>query len=269
MADGKIDSDRHRYPYCIVWTPLPLITSVCQDQATLSCSTELVLFPVGSSPLSVTWAFAPLQGSSGTLQGHTLCQRTTWHSGERERETIEGEDFILQVHDIICSPQKSDQILAAGSSKGTRLEIRIRNILEIFDFPSKSSLSSGGAAGWDSGVSKASEIYNGRMHNLFCDNCHSHVATALDSMVGNTLEILIHGQYFRMVFSLHAGIRWQKELEHGQAGIPDALQGQVRRVWGISQDMVAIPNPGDHDHHNNSCNKGHLSLPQNKNCQYL
>ena len=27
-ADGhsKVDSERHRYPYCIVWTPIPLLT---------------------------------------------------------------------------------------------------------------------------------------------------------------------------------------------------------------------------------------------------
>lgn len=29
------------------------------------------------------------------------------------------------------------------------------------------------------GVREASDIYGKRMHNLCCDNCHSHVATAL------------------------------------------------------------------------------------------
>ena len=40
----------------------------------------------------------------------------------------------------------------------------------------------GGAAHYDRAVAEASEIYKGRMHNLCCDNCHSHVATALDIM---------------------------------------------------------------------------------------
>ncbi len=39
-----------------------------------------------------------------------------------------------------------------------------------------------GVAGWDAKVAEASTIYEGRMHNLFCDNCHSHVATALALM---------------------------------------------------------------------------------------
>ena len=40
----------------------------------------------------------------------------------------------------------------------------------------------GGVTGWDLGVAEASEIYSHRIHNLFCDNCHSHVAQALDIM---------------------------------------------------------------------------------------
>ncbi len=26
-TEGRIDVDRHRFPYCIVWTPLPIIRS--------------------------------------------------------------------------------------------------------------------------------------------------------------------------------------------------------------------------------------------------
>ncbi|EDX04193.1 transmembrane protein 222 isoform X1 [Drosophila simulans] len=37
----------------------------------------------------------------------------------------------------------------------------------------------GGNYAWDEAVSKASVLYGTRMHNIFCDNCHSHVATAL------------------------------------------------------------------------------------------
>lgn len=35
---------------------------------------------------------------------------------------------------------------------------------------------------WDRAVQESSEVYRGRMHNLFCDNCHSHVAMALNLM---------------------------------------------------------------------------------------
>mmetsp|Transcript_15250 Transcript_15250/g.22425 ORF Transcript_15250/g.22425 Transcript_15250/m.22425 type:complete len:191 (-) Transcript_15250:379-951(-) len=35
---------------------------------------------------------------------------------------------------------------------------------------------------WDEGIEHANGIYQERMHNLFCDNCHSHVATALDAV---------------------------------------------------------------------------------------
>jgi transmembrane protein 222 len=38
------------------------------------------------------------------------------------------------------------------------------------------------AVRWDEAIQEANEVYRGRMHNLFCDNCHSHVACALNSM---------------------------------------------------------------------------------------
>lgn len=35
---------------------------------------------------------------------------------------------------------------------------------------------------WNFGVAEGNAVYRGRMHNLICDNCHSHVARCLDVM---------------------------------------------------------------------------------------
>ena len=35
---------------------------------------------------------------------------------------------------------------------------------------------------WDQAVQEANQEYRGRMHNICCDNCHSHVAYALNRM---------------------------------------------------------------------------------------
>ena len=40
----------------------------------------------------------------------------------------------------------------------------------------------GGPNGWDRAIYDASEVYKTRMHNLICDNCHSHCAYALNLM---------------------------------------------------------------------------------------
>ncbi|XP_064610518.1 transmembrane protein 222-like [Liolophura sinensis] len=63
----------------------------------------------------------------------------------------------------------------------------------------------GGKDSWDRAVADASEEYKHRMHNLCCDNCHSHVAMALnlmhysDSSTWNMVKLcflmLIHGKY--------------------------------------------------------------------------
>ncbi|KAF4076225.1 hypothetical protein AMELA_G00227760 [Ameiurus melas] len=46
----------------------------------------------------------------------------------------------------------------------------------------KNKVYSGGPSAWDTAVLDASEEYKHRMHNLCCDNCHSHVAMALNLM---------------------------------------------------------------------------------------
>jgi hypothetical protein len=40
----------------------------------------------------------------------------------------------------------------------------------------------GGEAQWDEMIQEANRVYGGRRHNLFLDNCHSHVAYALNKM---------------------------------------------------------------------------------------
>ena len=35
---------------------------------------------------------------------------------------------------------------------------------------------------WNAAIREANEVYRGRMHNICCDNCHSHVANALNRM---------------------------------------------------------------------------------------
>ncbi len=35
---------------------------------------------------------------------------------------------------------------------------------------------------WDEALQEANQIYNGRIHNICCDNCHSHVCCALNRM---------------------------------------------------------------------------------------
>ena len=39
-----------------------------------------------------------------------------------------------------------------------------------------------GAERWDEAIREANEVYRGRMHNICCDNCHSHVSYALNGM---------------------------------------------------------------------------------------
>lgn len=110
-----IDRERNRYPYCIVWTPIPVLT----------------------------WIF-PFLGHMG------ICTSTG------------------VIRDFAGPYYVSEDLMAFGNpTKYWQLS------------PNKADH---GQAGWDTAVAEASEIYKQRMHIIFYDNCHSHVAKALNLM---------------------------------------------------------------------------------------
>lgn len=109
----NVDYKRSRYPYCIVWTPIPLLT----------------------------WLF-PFIGHMG------ICYTTG------------------VIRDFAGSYFVSEDNMGFGRpTRYLRLDpTKVKGI------------------NWDRAVYEASEEYKSRTHNLICDNCHSHVALALNLM---------------------------------------------------------------------------------------
>ena len=58
---------------------------------------------------------------------------------------------------------------------------------------------------WDAAVDAGCDVYSRRMHNICCDNCHSHVARCLNAMryegrsdwnmVGLAAWLFVSGRY--------------------------------------------------------------------------
>ncbi|OXU27143.1 hypothetical protein TSAR_010052 [Trichomalopsis sarcophagae] len=138
VLDLNVDPSRQRYPFCIVWTPIPILT---------------YLFPfIGHMGIA----------TSGGI-----------------------------IRDFAGPYVVSEDRMAFGwPTKYWQLDY---------------TKAKGRVQGWDSSVHEASEIYKGRVHNLLCDNCHSHVATALNLMSYDNLNnwnmaklalyMLIFGKY--------------------------------------------------------------------------
>ena len=111
----KIDPKNQRFPYCIVWTPIPLLTW---------------FFPfIGHMGIGTS------EGVIRDFAGPYYVSEGDMHFGEPTRY-------------LRLQPQHAEN----------------------------------GVMGWDVSIGEASNIYSQRVHNLFCDNCHSHVATALELM---------------------------------------------------------------------------------------
>ncbi|XP_019403510.1 PREDICTED: transmembrane protein 222 isoform X2 [Crocodylus porosus] len=136
-----LDAERGRFPYCVVWTPIPVLT----------------------------WLF-PIIGHMGICTSAGI------------------------IRDFAGPYYVSEDNMAFGRPvKYWKLD------------PNKVYSTSPNA--WDTAVHDASEEYKHRMHNLCCDNCHSHVALALNlmrydnssswNMVKLCFFSLLYGKYVR------------------------------------------------------------------------
>jgi hypothetical protein len=113
VMDARVDPSRNRYPYCIVWSPLP----------------------------PITWLF-PFIG----------------HTGIADSEGV--------IYDFAGPYTIGKEYMAFGEpTRYIQMDPRKCHDME-----------------WDRGVREGCNMYSRRMHNIFCDNCHSHVAASLNFM---------------------------------------------------------------------------------------
>ena len=127
---GQIDFARDRFPFCIVWTPIPLLT----------------------------WLF-PFIGHMGICTSGGV------------------------IRDFAGPYTVSEDSMAFG--RPTRYLQYAPNKVVSSD--------------WDQAVHSASEEYKKRMHNLCCDNCHSHVAMSLNFM---RYDNSAHWNMFLLAFAM-------------------------------------------------------------------
>uniref|UniRef100_A0A8C2XJD5 Transmembrane protein 222a n=1 Tax=Cyclopterus lumpus TaxID=8103 RepID=A0A8C2XJD5_CYCLU len=113
---GSADNKNSRYPYCIVWTPIPILSWVLPFIGHMGICT-----------------------SSGIIRDFA------------------GSYFVSE-----------DNMGFGRPTKYWKLDV--------------DKVCGNGAATWDKAVHDASEEYKCRPHNLCLDNCHSHVAMALNLM---------------------------------------------------------------------------------------
>ncbi|KAM6967744.1 transmembrane protein 222-like [Aplochiton taeniatus] len=135
----KVDFKHSRYPYCIVWTPIPILSWLLPFIGHIGICT-----------------------SSGVIRDFA------------------GSYFVSE-----------DNMAFGRPTKYWKLNV--------------DQVCGNGPTTWDKAVHDASDEYKSRQHNLCCDNCHSHVALALNlmrydnstswNMVNLCLLALIHGKH--------------------------------------------------------------------------
>jgi transmembrane protein 222 len=132
----SFDIEKSRFPYCIVWTPIPMIT----------------------------WFF-PFIGHTGITDSRGVI----YDFAGPYTISVDDLSFGKPCRIIRLRPE----LVKSKSSQTNNLTISESTSL---------SLSSQQQRLWDISVDISCEVYSGRMHNICCDNCHSHVCKALNEM---------------------------------------------------------------------------------------
>jgi Protein of unknown function (DUF778) len=215
--------------YCIVWSPLPIITwfipfightGICNSYGIASdfrgpyyvgddgdmafgqptralriihhrSMTEVNKTTPTTTPLSTptkTTSATPTSSSSSSSLSRGLLLRSS----------VSFKEQPLSANAQIVSPRMTEEI---DDSE----EYQDHNIINVvgqdenddtIDTNHESThhhphgTSSISAQQWDEAIMEANAVYNHRMHNICCDNCHSHVAYAL-----NVMNVQYYGIY--------------------------------------------------------------------------
>jgi len=121
-----VDMEKSRFPYSVVWTPIPMIT----------------------------WFF-PFIGHTGITDSRGVIYDFAG-------------PYTMSVDDLSfgkpCRILRLRPELARGKGLGSSPSV------------------TDAKAVWDASVDVSCDVYSGRMHNICCDNCHSHVCNALNEM---------------------------------------------------------------------------------------
>ncbi|XP_032688328.1 transmembrane protein 222 [Odontomachus brunneus] len=139
--DLSIHPERQRFPFCIVWTPLPFITYILPFIGHMGIAT-----------------------STGVIRDFA------------------GPYYVSEDDMAFGKPTKYWQL----------------------DY----TKAKGGIQGWDAAVAEASEYYKTRMHCLCWDNCHSHVARALDLMAYNNSSNwnMVKLAFYMLIYGKYVGV---------------------------------------------------------------
>jgi len=148
----KIDPDRNRFPFCLVWGPLPLITWVLPFIGHMG---------IGDSAGRVHDFAGPYYiGVDNFMVGNVT--KYIQLDPRRIKLASRSDDGGDSENAGSSSSSEGQGLSAVAAADTSKLEEAARL--------------------WNEGIAQADRDYEKQMHNICCNNCHHHAACAIRKM---------------------------------------------------------------------------------------
>ena len=168
VPTSRVDIRRSRYPFCVVWTPLPLISWFIPviGHVGIATSTGIIRDFAGSYYVSEDEMAFGEPTRYWPLVPHKVTLKLT--GGDSCEDIVSFNQQQPGVCGSHLSPENGPERepLSSGNTESTSIQFSIEDC----------------AAVYNEAVAVGSSEYSKREHNLIFDNCHSHVARCFNLM---------------------------------------------------------------------------------------
>ena len=184
-----IDASHDLFPYCIVWSPLPPITFFLPFIGHIGIADSDGVIHDFAGPYTINRGQMAFGSPTRYLQINpiTNCSLIRQHLPFDSDKSETREGLILDIETTLSSTSRAGFTTGTGSVTGNSTGTNLGTIdlhydnHDDYDYDDKEHTNQIKKL-YDNAILKGCRVYSRRMHNLFCDNCHSHVCLCLENM---------------------------------------------------------------------------------------
>ena len=185
FSPPSVDISNDVFPYCIVWSPLPPITFLLPFIGHIGIADSHGIIHDFAGPYTINTGRMAFGSPTRYLRIDPIAKCSII------RDNFDFDRLQTKENDLTQDVENELAFGSIGRSESTQLQ-HFQNDNSMIISSSNNNNSSNSSSSmhnldrvnelYDNAISKGCRVYSRRMHNICCDNCHSHVCLCLEKM---------------------------------------------------------------------------------------